>query len=47
MIVETQKQRHYVMSQDNEDTHTTTGRDGDLYRVSARLAHFFQVQRFV
>lgn len=31
----------------NEDTYTTAGADGNLYRVSARLADFFQVQRFV
>lgn len=31
----------------NEDTYTTTRGDGDLYRVSTRLADFFQVQRFV
>lgn len=28
-------------------TYTTAGGDGDLYRISAWLAHFFQVQWFV
>lgn len=35
------------MFKKDTNTYAATRRDGDLYRVPAGLAHFFQVQRFV